>query len=75
MIEVALQDLVEKQANVPADMRVATSSGAMFFNVAKANVEPDFAKAIDAFKQAGPLISDSVPHVRILHNQLKQRSG
>jgi hypothetical protein len=52
MMAVTMQSLGERRerANVPNGMRVATNSGTMFFNNAKGDAEPDFAKALDAFR-------------------------
>lgn len=69
LIAVTMQDLKEKQAKVPPGMPIATNTGTMFFSSARANIEPDFAAALDAFRKARQLISDSIPYMRALQSQ------
>jgi hypothetical protein len=70
---VIVEGLHEKHTKVPPGMRIATSSGMMLFNTAHAVPEPDFVKALDNFKRANRMISNSVRQMQALHDQLKRR--
>ena len=75
VMAVTMQGLQEKQPKVPKGMQVATNSGTMFFNTAKTDAAPDFAKALEAFKQARQMISGAIPYMQALHNRLKVQSS
>jgi hypothetical protein len=71
VMSVMMLGLEEKRAKVPNEMPIASNSCTMFFNTAKADIEPDFFKALDAFKKASQMISDSIPHMQKLYDELK----
>lgn len=74
VMAVTMQGIPErrKRANIPPGMQVTTGSS-MFFNSAKVEAEPTFAKALAAFTEARKFLLEAVPQMQALHEQLKRR--
>jgi hypothetical protein len=72
---VMMQRIQARQAKIPSGVRRVSHSATMFFRPAPALAEPDFEKALDAFKTARTMIFGSIPDMQALHDQLKHGSA
>jgi hypothetical protein len=75
IIDLRMQSLGERRLKLPDDILVATSSGTTFFNLANANIETDFAKALKRFAEMKKITDASVPYMRALHASLMGRAS
>ena len=73
ILQVTMQTLQERQARVPTGMRVATSTGTMFFNMVKLKSDADFEAALEGFKKARGMMTNSIPHMQALHDQIRSQ--
>jgi hypothetical protein len=68
--EVVSQDIRVRQAKIPEGIRVASMCGGGFFGFANQNQKPTFTEAYNSYIETQTALSDAVPQLRALHQQL-----